>query len=316
MVNNGGPTQTLAIAADSPARDAGNTADAPLDDQRGDARSGPADIGAFEYQDQPPIFTSTAPNTATVGQLYTYHITTSDPDGDPVTLAAPTLPSWLTLSGTTLSGTPTGADLGANSVELTASDGILTTDQSFTINVQAPSNPRRSPPSVPSPAQAENTPFTITYADLLANSDATDPNSLPISFLITSIGGGTLTVDGAPAVAGTTEISSGDTVVWTPPTNTAGNLTAFSVEATDGTATSSPPVAVQVDIVETPPIAGNDTYDHQREHARQQQCPVQRHRFRRQPPDGPGGDRPGKRHALARSRRLIHLHAQQRLHRC
>ena len=45
LANNGGPTQTMAIAASSPARDAGDTADAPSDDQRGDPRSGPADIG-------------------------------------------------------------------------------------------------------------------------------------------------------------------------------------------------------------------------------------------------------------------------------
>lgn len=258
LANNGGPTQTMAIAASSPARDAGDTADAPSDDQRGDPRSGPADIGAYEYQDHAPTFTSTPITTAEAGQTYTYNITTNDADGDTVTLAAPTLPSWLTLTGNTLTGTPTNANLGNNSVELSATDGILTTDQSFTIDVQAP--PTLTAISTFTGA-TENAPFTITYAALLANSDAADPNSLPISFLITAVNTGTLTVNGNAVTTGTTTISSGDSAVWTPPSNTAGTLTAFSVEATDGQGTSSPAVAVQVNVVETPPIAGNDTYD-------------------------------------------------------
>jgi large repetitive protein len=261
LASNGGPTKTMAIADNSPARDAGDTADAPAHDQRGDSRSGPADIGAYEYQDQAPTFTSTPPTTATVGQLYTYHITTTDPDGDAVTLTAPTLPSWLTLTGSTLSGTPDSTDLGSNSVGLSASDGILSTPQTFTITVSAAVSAPTLTSITPFTGAAEGTPFTILYADLLTHSDATDPNSLPISFLITSIGSGTLTVDGTVAVAGTTEISSGDTVVWTPPPNTAGNLTAFSVEATDGTATSSPAVAVQIDVAETAPAAADDTFD-------------------------------------------------------
>jgi len=46
----GGPTETMAIAAASPARDAGTSAGAPPTDQRGYARVGNVDIGAFEWQ--------------------------------------------------------------------------------------------------------------------------------------------------------------------------------------------------------------------------------------------------------------------------
>jgi hypothetical protein len=48
--NNGGPTQTMALLPGSPAIDAGNPASAPATDQRGLARFGNTDIGAFEYQ--------------------------------------------------------------------------------------------------------------------------------------------------------------------------------------------------------------------------------------------------------------------------
>lgn len=47
---NGGPTLTMAIAAGSPARDGGSATGAPALDQRGMARAGAVDIGAYEWQ--------------------------------------------------------------------------------------------------------------------------------------------------------------------------------------------------------------------------------------------------------------------------
>jgi hypothetical protein len=47
---NGGPTETMAIAAGSPAVDAGSSTNALPFDQRGLPRVGAVDIGAFEYQ--------------------------------------------------------------------------------------------------------------------------------------------------------------------------------------------------------------------------------------------------------------------------
>ena len=53
LAGNGGPTLTIALLPGSPAIDAGNTAAAPPTDQRGFARFGTADIGAYEFW--PPI---------------------------------------------------------------------------------------------------------------------------------------------------------------------------------------------------------------------------------------------------------------------
>jgi len=47
---NGGPTETMAIAASSPAVDAGSASAAPPTDQRGYPRAGAVDIGAYEWQ--------------------------------------------------------------------------------------------------------------------------------------------------------------------------------------------------------------------------------------------------------------------------
>ncbi len=90
-----------------------------------------------------PAFTSSPVTQATENQLYTYDITTSDPDlGDTRSVTATSLPpSWLTLAPTgngtaTLSGTPGTGDVGG-SVNLRVQDSAgLFADQSFTITVE------------------------------------------------------------------------------------------------------------------------------------------------------------------------------------
>jgi hypothetical protein len=100
----------------------------------------------------------------------------------------------------------------------------------------------------------EQKPFAISYDSLLAASNAHDADGDPISFVITSLGSGTLTVDGGAVTAGTTTVSSGDTLMWTPAAGTQGLATAFSVEASDGTLTSTIPVAVKVNTVLLPSV--------------------------------------------------------------
>jgi predicted outer membrane repeat protein len=50
LADNGGPTQTMALAAGSPAIDAGVSEACPATDQRGEPRQGECDAGAFEVQ--------------------------------------------------------------------------------------------------------------------------------------------------------------------------------------------------------------------------------------------------------------------------
>lgn len=93
----------------------------------------------------PPFFTSTPPsNPVAVGQNFTYNITATDPNGFALVIGSTNLPSWLTLvdngNGTaTLSGTPFAANVGANTVTLTLSDGHVYCSgpviQTFIINV-------------------------------------------------------------------------------------------------------------------------------------------------------------------------------------
>ncbi len=84
-----------------------------------------------------PVFTSTPITKAITGTEYIYLITTSDYNGDDVTLTAQMLPGWLGFDPATgrLSGTPGETDGGIHSIEISASDGIHTSSHSFTISV-------------------------------------------------------------------------------------------------------------------------------------------------------------------------------------
>jgi len=153
-----------------------------------------------------PSFTSSPPTSAQSGATYTYNIVTSDPDGDTVTVSAPTLPSWLSLSGNVLSGTPGASEAGNSyNVVLEADDGNGgTATQSFTIDVQAPA----STPPVANDDTATTDRHTAVDIDVLSNDSddngdgAIDPSSVTIT---TQPANGTVSVD-----------ASSGTVTYTP----------------------------------------------------------------------------------------------------
>jgi hypothetical protein len=87
LANNGGPTQTIALLPANPAIDYVPAADCPATDQRGDPRTAPCDIGAYDTDtpaSQTITFTSTPPTNATVGGP-TYTVSaTGGGSGNPV----------------------------------------------------------------------------------------------------------------------------------------------------------------------------------------------------------------------------------------
>jgi len=99
----------------------------------------------------------------------------------------------------------------------------------------------------------KNTAFTITYADLAAAANEADADNNPISFKIAAVTTGTLTKDGEPVIAGTTTVSEGEVLTWTPATNATGTLKAFTIRANDGFDDSASAVQVRV-AVEKPTV--------------------------------------------------------------
>ena len=173
----------------------------------------------------PPVFTSTAPTAATQGVLYTYTATATDPDGNTLTFAAPTLPAWLTFSGATLSGTPAQANVGTHSVTITVSDGTAApVAQSFQIVVADANDPPVFTSTAPT-AATQGVLYTYTAT-------ATDPDP-----------GSTLTFAAPTRPAWLT--LSGATLAGTPAQANVGTHS-VTITVSDGTA---PPVAQSFQIV-------------------------------------------------------------------
>ncbi|MCA8946335.1 MAG: hypothetical protein KDB29_08920, partial [Planctomycetes bacterium] len=91
------------------------------------------DVWTFEL-DTPPAITSNPQPAVSVGSLYRYVVKVSGAPAPVITTGA--LPSWLTLTGSTLHGTPTAADIGTTTtITLTATNSFGTDDQQFQIDV-------------------------------------------------------------------------------------------------------------------------------------------------------------------------------------
>lgn len=85
-----------------------------------------------------PSFSSTPISVVVTGQQYSYVMNATDADNDNLQFLYASGPQWLTLNGSTLSGSPTLGQEGSYNVVLTVQDGQGGEDtQSFSLNVTA-----------------------------------------------------------------------------------------------------------------------------------------------------------------------------------
>ena len=231
------------------------------DDQGGTSTTATITI-TINAQNDPPQFDSTAVLTATDNQPYTYNITVSDPEtvADSLTVTAPTKPSWLTLSDTgvgtwSLSGTPLSSDIGNHNVTLTVSDGALSVNQIYVINVSDGNSVPVLPTLSTFNKAIKNTDLTLSYNTILTHTSASDPDGDTLRFRVTAIYNGTLENGGATVNVGD-YLTTTDTWTWTPPLDDE-NVTvqAFRIEANDTTLDSGTPrdFYIFVDTVDLPP---------------------------------------------------------------
>lgn len=164
LADNGGPTETQALAPASPAVDVVPKALCPtVVDQRGEPRPEPGellcDVGAFERQDPvAPTITSIAAATFQVGKAGSFTVAAR---GGPKPSLSQTgaLPGGLSFTdngdGTaSLAGTPVDGTAGVYPIAIKASNGVTPdVTQSFTLTVQAapPVPPQPPPPGPPGP---------------------------------------------------------------------------------------------------------------------------------------------------------------------
>lgn len=151
------------------------------------------------------------------------------------------------------------------SIDLIDVDGILVDDTRtfLTRNIALASNKE---PSMGTALEltdgTEDKAYTISWNALANASQAVDADSGPdaLSFVAESITSGTLTKGGVAVTAGVTQISEGESFVWTPTANTNGTTPAFKVYASDGLGQSrSAQVNVQLAPVDDAPVATNST---------------------------------------------------------
>lgn len=98
LASNGGPTQTHALFCGSPALNAGDPADAPPEDQRGVARFGPVDMGAYEFSAASTVFAVTNLNDAGPGSLRQAILDAIASCADPATIDATAVTGVIELS--------------------------------------------------------------------------------------------------------------------------------------------------------------------------------------------------------------------------
>lgn len=190
-------------------------------DVLGGGNGGGGSIGGSTPTDDtgPPLITSSLAANAIQGVAFSYTITA---DGEPtITFSVTGLPSGLSLSGSTISGTV--ATLGTYYVVLTATNGLGSNVQTLALTVITP------------PEVAPNITSTLTL---------TAYAGVPWSYQVTTDSGFTVTYSLAPVVLSGTNISSGglvtgdfaDTGTYSVPitvTNEYGSTTATLVVTVD-----------------------------------------------------------------------------------
>jgi len=114
LLPNGGPTDTEALQATSPALDAADASACPSVDQRSVTRGSPCDIGAFELDADLGVDASAAPNPSAVGTPTTATFTVGDSGADPASDTTFTLPI------------PANADLSSDAASAGSCSGTAT----------------------------------------------------------------------------------------------------------------------------------------------------------------------------------------------
>ncbi|SHG54434.1 Putative Ig domain-containing protein [Fodinibius roseus] len=140
-----------------------------------------------DNSNRPPSIDSKAPTSVNEGDNYSYEISASDPDGDDLTYNLNESPSWASISGNTISGSPGFSDSGDHDFLVEVSDGNASDSQSFTVTVggtdRGPSI-KSSPPT--SAVEGKEYSYVI---------EASDPDGDEVSYTLVE-GTSWLTLDG------------------------------------------------------------------------------------------------------------------------
>lgn len=174
-----------------------------------------------------PVFQSDPVLTAAVNETYVYNIVVNDPDGETLTLTAPTKPAWLTFAVQSngkakLSGAPPANATGAMAVKISAKDAGNAVVQSFTIAING------QPVVTPVATRTdEDKPYTFTTQLFAAAYSDPDGDALANIRIMVLPRHGTLKLNGAPLQGEVLVITTADIgrMTYTPDAEYSGNDT-------------------------------------------------------------------------------------------
>jgi len=170
-------------------------------------------------------------------------IPATDADEDPLTFLLGTPMHGVVVGdGTSLTYTPVANYVGTDTFEVVVSDGVASATATVTVTITAVNDaPVATDDSFATP---EDTALALTSAQLVSNDADPDGDTLTVA-TITDATNGTVAL-------------SGDTIVFTPAADFAGNGT-FTYTVSDGTATDTGLVTINVGGQNDAPVAGNDS---------------------------------------------------------
>lgn len=106
-------------------------------DAVGDSITQSFEITVVATQNKAPTITSAPITNAKVGILYSYTVTATDPENDPLTFELLTKPTGMAISGNKISWTPTSLQIGKKNVKISVKDASgNSTEQSFNVAVE------------------------------------------------------------------------------------------------------------------------------------------------------------------------------------
>ncbi|QKG80590.1 T9SS-dependent choice-of-anchor J family protein [Tenuifilum thalassicum] len=159
------------------------------------------------YTNHAPTFTSVPVELGLVNAEYEYQIVVSDENDDNVSLSVSEKPDWLEFTDNgdntaSLKGTPTSS--GSFNVVISATDGVVSSIQQFTIHVK---ESNYTPTFTSSPVLKDKVGVLYSYSITVTDSDNDklyiSANSLPSWLSLTDNGDGTALLEGTPSEAGT-----------------------------------------------------------------------------------------------------------------
>lgn len=189
------------------------------------------------HVNQAPVLGAIGNKSVNEAATLTFTVSATDPDGDPLTYSATSLPSGASLNSSTgaFSWIPSYSQSGVHNVTFSVSDGLSGTDsEAITITV---ANTNRAPvlAAIGNKTGAENTALTFTVSGIDPDSDAV-----------------TLSASNLPSGAAFTPATG--VFSWTPSYSQAGTFAGVQFVASDGSLTDTEDITITVSNTNRAPV--------------------------------------------------------------